>query len=179
MTDNELLQLSHLDTLLAQTTHIDEITTIRAKLEALRVYAVNIGASRDKCQEIAMARIKAERKAGQVMLSLPKRNGARPADVGFMDTNPQDIDGVLPSQRNSWQTIAKLPDDVFERVMLERYQSGDDITTTYFYRAARIHIGRTNNTYRHTPQSIAAIAHEHLNAEQISQLIEILRGRML
>lgn len=138
----ELSQLSHLDSILLHETNIDNVIGIRAEIEALRVYAVNIGKSKDKCQEIAMARIKSERRAGQMLLEIPKRNGARPSDMGFIDAMPLEIPGLLPSQRNSWQTIAKLPDDLFDDIMLERYQSGEDITTSYFYRAAKIHIMR-------------------------------------
>ena len=153
--DNHLLQLSELDRLLAASTRIDEITCIRAKLEALRIYAVNIGESRETCNDFAMARIKAERKAGQVMLSLPKQNGARPPDTGFIDTIPQEIEGVLPSQRNSWQTIAKLPDDLFDSLMLERFQSTDDITTSYFYKAAKIHIMRQRGISTDRPYTLS------------------------
>ncbi len=184
MNTYELSQLSHLDSILARETNIDNIIGIRAQVEALRVYAVNIGKSKDECKEIAMARIKAERRAGQVLLIMPKRNGARPADTGFIDAIPPDVDGLLPSQRNSWQWIARLPDDVFDRIVLERYQSGDEITTAFFYKAGRIHIMRQRgiNTDRpqaatiHTPESIAALAREHLSARQVEQLIDILKG---
>jgi hypothetical protein len=189
MTDNTLAQLSRLDTALAQATRIDEITDIRAKVEALRVYAVNIGASKDQCKEIAMARIKAERRAGQMLLSLPKRNGARPPDTGFIDTNPCDIDSILPSQRNSWQWIARLPDKLFDDMLLERYQSSDEITTQYFYRAAKIHIMRKsgiNTDKPYTPpetitidandmQKAALVLQNTLSQQQIKELIQRLK----
>lgn len=155
----ELSQLSHLDTILLRETNIDNVIGIRAEVEALRVYAVNIGKSKDKCQEIAIARIKSERRAGQMLLEIPKRNGARPADAGFIGSSPLEIKGMTPSQRNSWQWIARLPDDIFERTVLERFQSGDDITTQHFYRASKIHIMRQRGISTDRPQAspIAAI----------------------
>ena len=133
--------------MLAVATRIDDITEIRAKIEALRVYAVNISESKQNCKLFAMARLRAERKAGQVMLLLPKRNGARPADTGFIDAIPYEIEGVKPSQRNSWQTIAKLPDDLFEDLMLGCIQNDDqEITTSFFYKAGRIHMDDKHST---------------------------------
>ena len=182
--NSQLMSLSHLDTMLARATRIDEITEVRAKIEALRVYAVNIGASKDKCQDFAMARIRAERKAGQVLLELPKRNGARPSDTGFIDATPQ---GVLPSQRNSWQTIARLPDDLFDDIMKERYDSKEDITTSYFYKASKIHTMRSKgvNTDRRKTITIsttdmaraAAVIRDKLSAGQITALISALLDR--
>ncbi len=184
----ELSQLSHLDTILLRETNIDNVIGIRAEVEALRIYAVNIGKSKDKCQEIAMARIKAERRAGQLLLDMPKRNGARPSDAGFTEQNPQTIKGIKKSQINSWQTIAKLPDDLFDKILLERFQSGDDITTKFFYTSAKIHTMRmrgisTDRPY--TPQTLtisisdmtaaARSIRKALSAEQVSELIDELR----
>lgn len=185
----ELSQLSHLDTILLRETNIDNVIGIRAEVEALRVYAVNIGKSKDKCQEIAMARIKAERRAGQLLLDMPKRNGARPSDAGFTEQNPQTIKGIKKSQINSWQTIAKLPDDLFDKILLERFQSGDDITTKFFYTSAKIHTMRqrgisTDRPYA-PPQTIAisttdmtraaAVIRDNLSEQQVNELVGILR----
>jgi hypothetical protein len=149
----ELSQLAHLDTILARETNIDNIVGIRAQVETLRVYAVNIGKSKEECKEIAMARIKSERRAGQLLLSMPKRNGARPPDTGFIDTNPCEIEGVKPSQRNSWQWIARLPDDVFEDLMIGCIQNAEqEITTAFFYKAAKIHMMRSNGINTDRPQ---------------------------
>lgn len=142
--DKHLLQLTELDRMLAVTTRIDEITDIRAKVEALRVYAVNIGASRQECKLFAMSRLKAERKAGQVLLSLPRLNGARPEDADFHESSPQVLDGVSDTQSHRWQMIARLPDDKFDKLMLGRVQSSDEITTAFFYKAGRIHAGYTD-----------------------------------
>ena len=141
--DKQLIELGGLDRMLANSTRIDEIADVRAKLEALRVYAVNIGESREVCNEFAMARIKAERRAGQLLLSLPKRNGARPNDMGVDETTPSPLDFVTKTQSHYWQMIAQLPDDKFSDLMLERVQSGDDITTRFFYKAGRVHKLRT------------------------------------
>ena len=161
--DSHLLQLTELDRMLAVATRIDDITEIRAKIEALRVYAVNISESKQNCKLFAMARLRAERKAGQVMLLLPKRNGARPADTGFIDAIPYEIEGVKPSQRNSWQTIAKLPDDLFEDLMLGCIQNDDqEITTSFFYKAGRIHMNKHNTQAYQRQQSEAVEVDEAL-----------------
>ena len=177
--DKHLLQLTELDRMLAATTRIDEITDIRAKIEALRVYAVNIVESKQDCKLFAMARIKAERKAGQVLLEMPKRNGARPADTGFIDTIPQEIEGVKLSQRNSWQMIARLPDDLFEDLMLGCIQNGDqEVTTAFFYKAGRVykHGSADRNQERLSiplddPHRAAQLIRARMTLGNISQLI--------
>ena len=174
MADHELIPLSHLDTMLARATRIDEITEVRARAEAMRTYAVHIKASRETCQEYATARIRAERKAGQVLASFDLRGNNQHKRKSTVSIPSLKDCGITPDESHRWQTIAKLPDDEFERNMLERFQSGDDITTTFFYKAARIHIGRTNAPYHHTPQSLATLVRRHLTAPQINQLIALL-----
>jgi len=189
MTDNQLMQLSHLDTALARSTHIDEITGIRATLEALRIYAVNIGESKETCKAFAMARIKSERKAGQVLAGLDLHGNNQHMRKSHESTSSLADYCISKSQSHRWQMIARLPDKLFDDMLLERYQSPDDITTQYFYRAAKIHTMRQRgiNTDRPyvPPQTITIDASDmgkaartiraNFSAEQITQLIGELR----
>lgn len=168
MTD--IIPLSHLDTMLARATKINELTELRAKFEAMRVYHDNIKASREVCNEYALARVRAERKAGQVLLSIDMSGN----NGGCSDTTTLKDFGISKDTSHRWQTLAKVSDNTFDSWALGRLQSGDDITSGYFYDAARIELGYTKTAYQHTPETIAVLARRHLNADGITRLVEIL-----
>lgn len=178
--DSQLMQLSHLDTLLAQATRIDEITEVRARAEAMRTYAVNIRASRKTCQEYAMVRIRAERKAGQVLSTLNLLGNNQHGRVSDDSISLKDC-GITPDESYRWRTIAQLPDDDFENNMLERFQSGDEITTAFFYNAGYIYIhGNAQRSDRVSipiddPILAAQLIRRKLTTQNVAQLIDELR----
>ncbi len=176
MTNNELLQLSHLDTMLARATRIDEITEVRARAEAMRTYAVHIKASREICQEYAMARIRAERKCGQVLASLDLHGNNQHKRKSSKTMSLKDYN-ITTSDSHIWQTIASLPDEKFENIMKERYDSKADITTTYFYRAGKIDNKPRTTIYISTSDMSAAARsiRAGLSAGQVDELIDELR----
>ncbi len=188
MTDSQLMELSHLDTMLARATRIDEITEIRARAEAMRIYAVNIKASREQCNEYAIARIRSERKAGKVLSTLNFHGNNQHKRISSNSMSLKDY-GITSDESYRWRAIANMPDELFNKIMKERYDSQNDITTDFFFKAARIHTMRQRgiNTDRpHTPaQTItisitdmaqaAATIRDKLSAEQVTQLIAELR----
>ena len=176
MDSNELMQLSHLDTMLARATRIDEITEVRARAEAMRTYAVHIKASREICQEYAMARIRAERKAGQVLSELDMHGNNQHKRKSSNKMSLKDYD-ITASDSHIWQTIASLPDEKFEKIMKERYDSKSDITTTYFYRAGKIDNAPRTTIYISTSDMTAAARAilRVLSAEQVNELVDELR----
>jgi hypothetical protein len=170
MDNKDIIPLSHLDTMLERATKINEITDLRAKFEAMRVYHVNIKASRETCNEYALARVRAERKAGQVLLSIDMSGN----NGGCSDTTTLKDFGISKDTSHRWQTIAKVSDKKFDELSLGRLNSGDDITSGYFYKSARIELGYTQTEYQHTPDTIAVLARRHLDADGIARLVAIL-----
>lgn len=180
------MELSELDTMLALATGIDQILDFRERAGALYKYYIGIRESREFCNELIAARIRAERKAGQELLTLPKRNGYRPADMGFDDQAP--LHGIKKDKAYRWQWIARIPDELFETELLARLGSGDDLTSNYFYNYARIDNARKAGTYTDRPYtppatitisttdmaSAAAVIRDNLSAEQITALISAL-----
>ncbi len=187
ITPRQIMELSELDTMLALATGIDQIVDFRERAKALHQYYTGINESREFCNELISARIRAERKAGQELLALPKRNGYRPADMGFDDQAP--LHGIKKDKVYRWQWIARIPDGLFETELLARLGSGDELTTNYFYKYARIHVARrrgisTDRPY--TPPTTIAISTSDmtaaarsiragLSAEQVSELVDELR----
>lgn len=99
----------------------------------------------------AMVRIRAERKAGQVLSALNLLGNNQHGRVSNESISLKDC-GITPDESYRWRTIAQLPDGEFENSMLERFQSGDDITTSFFYKAAKIHLMRMRGISTDRPQ---------------------------
>lgn len=188
--DNTLIPLSHLDTILAQATRIDEVMNFRDKCEVASLYAINIRKSQELCNEYILARIRAERKAGQLLADM-KLHGNNQYSGGCIDaTSTLAQMGISKYQSHRWQKIAGIPEDMFEEMAFERMQSGDDITTQFFYDAWNIELFRRNGgnsdkpyapvetiTISITDMTRAALAlKDVLSREQIDELIERLKG---
>jgi hypothetical protein len=165
--------------MLERATKINEITDLRAKFEAMRVYHVNIKASRETCNEYALARVRAERKAGQVLLSIDMSGN----NGGCSDTTTLKDFGISKDTSHRWQTIAKVSDKKFDELSLGRLNSGDDITTNFFYKAGKVERLRSKGididkpqpvAETHTPDTIAVLARKHLDAPGIARLVAIL-----
>lgn len=154
ITPRQIMELSELDTMLALATGIDQIVDFRERAKALHQYYIGIKESREFCNELIAARIRAERKCGQELLALPKRNGYRPADMGFDDQAP--LHGIKKDKVYRWQWIARIPDELFETELLARLGSGDELTTNYFFELARTDRARKAgiNTDRPAPQPV-------------------------
>jgi hypothetical protein len=94
---------------------IDEVKDIRDKARAIEVYArqaKNVEAERQACE----IRLRAERRAGQLISDMDKAKGGRPTET------PNTMSGVLPlaelgishKQSSDWQKLAAIPVDTFE-----------------------------------------------------------------
>jgi DNA modification methylase len=145
MTDNDrqLAQLTHLDTMLARSTHIDEITNIRDRARAMQVYAKNIKASKEETIPIAITRIRAERRAGQELIAMKERGelSTPGGDTGRNQYEAWSSDSTMPHtvtledmhiskyQSSKWQTMALIPEDVFEELMCHYLEYLQEPTT--------------------------------------------------
>ena len=120
---------------------IDEVKQIRDKAEALRLYVKQQGESlhmQNRCAEI---KLRAERKAGELLADRDKHPAGRPAENRFHDaTNlpPRLTDlGISKSQSSRWQSVASLPEDVFETHVRETVQAEKELTTADTLRLAK------------------------------------------
>ena len=103
---------------LALAKEIDEVKEIRDKAEALRMYARQAGHSLDMQNQCAEIKIRAERRAGEMLIIRPKQHGARPADkpsaTGSHDETPSLRElGIKKMQSHRWQKIASIPEEIF------------------------------------------------------------------
>lgn len=109
-----------------QTCHsVDEVTDIRNKAMALEAYAkqaMNTDAERQACA----IRLRAERKAGQLLAEKGRKQGNR-TDITSGHAEPKSSDFqqakeqacISDTQAKRWQNLSKVPDEEFESALAD------------------------------------------------------------
>ena len=97
---------------------VDEVKDIRDKARAIEVYArqaKNTEAERQACE----IRLRAERKAGQLLSEMEKAKGGDPRPPPVAVGGPPTLAdlGVSYNQSSQWQKLAAVPDDEFETAL--------------------------------------------------------------
>lgn len=135
---------------LAAAHRVDEVKAIRDKAEAVRVYAKQAG-DYDLQNQAAEIRIRAERRAGQLLLDIEKNHGTRgegrPRKDGTKSRRSsrttayrpklEDI-GVTKDQSSKWQRLALLVDEAtFERALVQAREKSGELTNAALLREIR------------------------------------------
>jgi len=115
---------------------VDEVKDIRDKAEALRVYAKQ-AQDIDMQNWAAEIRIRAERRAGELLKDMPKQHGARGAGkkVESPRATPLSELGITKTQSSKWQQMANVPTPEFESKLREIMGVGKELTTTAMMKA--------------------------------------------
>jgi hypothetical protein len=126
----ELVRYDAMCQAIASAYRVDEVKDIRDRAAALEHYsrqAHNIEAERQCCE----VRLRAERKAGQLLAKMDKAKGGARKGVGRRGGMPSDGPtplsalGITRDQASQWQKLADVPDDQFEMAL-----AGSDKPTT-------------------------------------------------
>jgi hypothetical protein len=132
---NDSTQLVRYDAMchaIAAAYSVDEVKDIRDKARAIEVYArqaKNVEAERQACE----IRLRAERRAGQILSEMDKAKGGRPTET------PNTMPGVLPlaelgvshKQSSDWQRLADIPEDDFESALHTERPTTNGIITAH------------------------------------------------
>jgi N6-adenosine-specific RNA methylase IME4 len=118
---------------------IDDVKEIRDKAEALRQYARQAGESLENQNMIAEIKLRAERRAGELIGEMPKAKGAaepewktRSHDV----TTLSDL-GISKMQSSRFQAVASLPEEIFEAHIIETKAKNMELTSAGMLRVAQ------------------------------------------
>jgi hypothetical protein len=101
---------------------VDEVTPIRDKALALE-FAARIAKNIDAEQKACEIRLRAERKAGELLAQMEKANGKRIdlVERGDQVSRPTLRDlGITKDQSSDWQKLAKVPQDEFEAALADK-----------------------------------------------------------
>jgi len=115
---------------------IDEVKTIRDAAERLRMYLKQSKESLEMQNDAAEIRLRAERKAGEMLKeAAEKGERARPgnnqhqkgSDAMSPPPNLEEV-GITRKQSSRWQSIAAIPEDIFEQVIRETKEANREPT---------------------------------------------------
>lgn len=125
--------LSNAKLAVAEARTIDEAKDLRDTAEALRVYAKQAGETLAIQNECAEVKLRAERKAGEILAATPKNEGGRPSEnrsraVTGSAPKLEEL-GVTKMQSHRWQQVASVDEADFEAHVEAVKQSGDELTT--------------------------------------------------
>jgi N6-adenosine-specific RNA methylase IME4 len=112
----------------AEARTVDEVKNMRDTAEALRVYAKQAGESLAIQNECAEVKLRAERKAGELLKATPKNEGTRFGGNSVQPPKLEDL-GVTKIQSHRWQTVARVPEPEFEAHVANVKQAGEELTT--------------------------------------------------
>jgi N6-adenosine-specific RNA methylase IME4 len=122
---------------LAAAVSVDEVKNIRDKAMAMQVYAKQ-AKDRSLIENATELRMRAERRAGELLAEMEKNKGAVPGKTGrkgkpALDPTPKLSDlGVTKTQSSRWQRFAALDDEAFEsRVIAARKKALSGLDTVH------------------------------------------------
>jgi DNA modification methylase len=116
---------------LAEARTIDEVKDVRDQAEALRLYAKQAGESLEMQNAIAEIKLRAERRAGELLAAMDKHQGGNPNLSHNATGCPPALSelGIKRDQSSRWQREASLPKEVFERHIAEVKEQGKELTS--------------------------------------------------
>jgi N6-adenosine-specific RNA methylase IME4 len=124
---NQLVHFENAKRELQLATNVDEVKDLRDKAEALRLYMKQAGESlwmQNQCAEI---KVRAERRAGELLKVTEKHPGGNPNLSHDVTGYPPSLDeiGISRKQSSRWQAIASIPEPVFEEHVARVKDSGE------------------------------------------------------
>ncbi len=134
----ETKDLTHFDKARQQlqlATRIDEVKSIRDKAAAIQAYLKQSGESLEIQNMAAEIKIRAERRAGEILSKMDLHQGGRPSnnhshdEIGFPRLRDLDIDRNMSSR---CQLIASIPQKEFDERVEELKGKGQELTSKEF-----------------------------------------------
>ena len=131
MSEVKLIKYNAACRALAEAIRVDEVKSIRDKAVAMQVYA-KLAKDRVLIDQATEIRLRAERRAGELLAQMEKNKGAVPGKTGrkglpVLDGAPKlsDLD-ISKSQSSRWQKLADVPEDDFEELVAGAKQNACD-----------------------------------------------------
>jgi hypothetical protein len=123
----QLVRYSAMCTAIAAADKVDEVKSIRDKSMAIRLYARQAG-NFEAERQAQNIRVRAERRAGELLATMPKAKGAAEPGTKRGSTRspnatastPLAALGVTKQQASEWQQLAKVPEKEFEKALADK-----------------------------------------------------------
>jgi hypothetical protein len=128
---------------LQQAVEIDEVKDIRDKAEAMAAYARQ-AKDTEMIQWVTEIKVRAERRAGQMLAEMPKAIGTKGQFAGGHTMVPpaktaktlSDL-GITKNESSRWQKLAAVDEEKFEKAVSAAKEVAGEVTTAAMLRIAR------------------------------------------
>lgn len=144
----ELVKFNQAYNAIMEAKTVDEVKQIRDKAEALRLYLKQQGESLEMQNACAEIKIRAERRAGELLKEMPKNGGTRgqlngrDSSGGNIVLPPEneptlsDI-GLTKMQSSRFQSIADIPEMIFEQTIAQTKDNKGELTTNQLLKLSK------------------------------------------
>ncbi len=152
-----LVQYNAMRAAIVKAHRVDEVKDIRDRAEALRQYAKQSGEGIEQINMVTEIKLRAERRAGELLGDMEKAPGGQPYQshdvTGRSDIPTLNDLGISRMQSSRWQSIAAIPEPVFENHIASVKADGEELTTASALRLATgiPHLAASNHTVSDTP----------------------------
>ncbi len=129
----KLGDLEEIKIALRETKDIDLVKFIIDRAELLRIYRKQIGDTLEIQNEAAEIRIRAQRRAGEILKETIQHEGGRPKEKPSHDerVSPKLSDiGFNYTEASRYQTLASIPEEIFESHIEEVKEKRKELTTS-------------------------------------------------
>jgi len=141
---NSITKLDQATKMLAEVKNIDDASQLIDLAEAARVYAKQIGLGLEAQNHAAEIKLRAQRKAGEILEKMDKNKGTKSQLIGPslmeapIDSNPTYADmDISYKDAHVWQTISRMPIEEFEETITDIKGVDGELSTSKIYREAR------------------------------------------
>ena len=143
----ELLLLTEAHRAIAEVHGLDGIKAIRDKAEAVRKYAQSAGMGLELQNYAAEVKLRAERKAGELLSQLQLHGGDRKSEQSEQRVKLDDL-GITKDQSSRWQLTAAIPDRDFEKYVTETKSGRGEVTTAGLLRVAKEFVAKRRKRFK-------------------------------
>jgi len=134
--DRQLVLLNEAKSLIDKAKTIPELKSLSSKAEAVRAYSKRIGATLSIQNRAAEVKVRAERKAGEMLREMGLRGGDRKSKGHDVTLKLSDIP-ITRKDSTRWQIEASVPAKVFEQFIANPLNNTGEITSAHLLRLGK------------------------------------------